>query len=341
MKNKRKIAWVYLSLLPPLACVFYVWGSSHWVPKADYNRLITYEESPPAKDTLIAMSYNLGYLSGMTNNLPQERPIKLFESNLIRAKSMIGAESPDIIGFQEIDFDSDRSKNYNQLDSLGMYHTYHQGFASVNWDKRYVPFPYWPPRLHFGKMKSGQAILSKYPIDNFECVILGRPNEAPFWYDAFYLDRLVQITDVKIGKIRMKVLNAHLEAFYPETRRRQADVVKKLVEKYSSKMPVILMGDFNSEPPWVEGADEVMETILSSAHLESAIDQKQYNATVQKSFTSSSEEPQKMIDFILYNENFIEKIDARVVQEAGDISDHFPVIMRFKFKSENEPIITN
>jgi len=340
MKNKRKIPWVYLSLLPLLACVFYVWGSSHWVSKDDYNRIISYDASTPAKDTLIAMTYNLGYLSGMTNNLPRERPVTLFESNLIRAKSMMGAASPDIIGFQEIDFDSHRSKNYNQLDSLGIYHTYHQGFASVNWDKRYVPFPYWPPSLHFGKMKSGQAILSKYPIDNIECVILERPNEAPFWYGAFYLDRLVQIADVKIGKTIVKVLNVHLEAFYPETRRRQADVVKNLFEKYSSKMPVILMGDFNSEPPWVEGADEVMEAILRSDHIESAIDQKQYDTAVQKSFTSSSGEPQKMIDFILYNDNFIEKIDARVVQEAGDISDHFPVVMRFKFKSKNEHIIT-
>ena len=150
----------------------------------------------------------------------------------------------------------------------------------------------------------------------------------------------MQIVDVKIGNTTVKVLNVHMEAFYPETRERQSHVVRQAFEKYANEMPVLLIGDFNSEAPWVNGADEVMQNILSATNIVSAINERQWEFDEESYYTSSTGDPNKMIDFILYNDNFIEKIEAHVVQEAGDISDHFPVVMRFKFKSRNQPEIS-
>ncbi|MCP4457884.1 MAG: endonuclease/exonuclease/phosphatase [Cytophagales bacterium] len=340
MKKFLKTIVLAIGLMLVFVIAFYFWASSGWLDSEDYNQVITFSEKSQPKDTLTVITYNLGYLSGMTNNLPIKRSDSLFELNLERAKNLLFVEDSDIICFQEIDFDSDRSKNYNQLDSLGIYHNYHQRYASVNWDKRYVPFPYWPPNLHFRRMNSGQAILSKFPIENIESVILEKPKEAPFYYSAFYLDRLVQIAEIRIGATAVKVMNVHLEAFYPKTRAQQAHVVKGLFEAYANEMPVILIGDFNSQAPWVDESDKVMETILSADHISSAVDQEQYESDSKNSYTFNSMDPRKMIDFILFNDNFIEKIDARVVQEAGQISDHLPVVMRFTFKSQNQPEVT-
>ena len=148
--NKMLKAGTYLiTLILVLTLVFYFWGSSGWIPSEDYNKLTTYGEERIPKDTLSVMSYNLGYLSGMTNNRSVTRAQELFDSNLSQVNSLLTDQKPDIIGFQEIDFDSDRSKNVNQMKAIATYVGYYQSFSSLNWDKRYVPFPYLPVKAHF------------------------------------------------------------------------------------------------------------------------------------------------------------------------------------------------
>ncbi|MEQ9232018.1 MAG: endonuclease/exonuclease/phosphatase, partial [Cyclobacteriaceae bacterium] len=131
-----------LLLLVVAFVVFYFWASSGIIAEKEYQRILTFEEATPSKDTLTIMTYNLGYLSGMKNNLAVDMPEELFDENLVKARRLLDMYRPDIIGFQEIDFASSRSWNRNQLDSLSA--GFHQAYRSVNWDKRYVPFPYWP-----------------------------------------------------------------------------------------------------------------------------------------------------------------------------------------------------
>ena len=179
--------------------LFYFWGSSSHIDQGDYEKVITYADPSPEKDTLRVMTFNLGYLSGMKNNLPVEMPEETFEENLKSSRSFLNKIAPDIIGFQEIDYGSDRSWNRNQLDSLS--EGFHQAYASVNWDKNYVPFPYWPIKYHFGKMNSGQTILSKYPILNAETMVLDKPLNTPFYYNRFYLNRLIHWCYAKVRNL--------------------------------------------------------------------------------------------------------------------------------------------
>jgi len=329
MKKALKVLVIIIGALSLMAVVFFFWGSGG--QGGEPYQLKTYDNAAVSKDTLSVMTYNIGYLSGMNNNQSTEMPPSLFGRNLEHSQQLIRQHTPDIVGFQEIDFASARSHDQNQLDSLA--DGYHQAYTSVNWNKNYVPFPYWPPQYHFGHMLSGQAILSKFPISNAKTEVLEKPVNAPFYYNAFYLDRLIQIVDISVGKHKIKVMNLHLEAFDTETREMQADVVRKIYEKYASQMPVILMGDFNSEPYWEEGADEVMRTILTSPNIQSAVVKKAYEANPKAYYTFNSGTPFQRIDYILYNDNFITPISADVLQEAGEISDHFPVVFRFTFKS--------
>ncbi len=339
MKKRFKFTLTLIGLLLLSVLIFYIWGSSPWY-LGEANQVKTFNKTPAEpKDTLKVMTYNIGYLSGMKNNLPVEMPEELFNENLVALIEFLEIQDPDIIGFQEIDFGGRRSHYQNQLDSIAKKLGYHMAYSSINWDKNYVPFPYWPPKYHFGKMLSGQAILSKYPISNVETVILDKPINAPFYYNKFYLDRLIQIVDITIGDEVIKVMNLHLEAFDAETREQQAFVAKYHFEKYAEEMPVLLVGDFNSQPYWEENADMAMKTILSYENLVSNITKVEYASDKNSHYTFSSGDPYQMIDYVLYNPEHVQKIAGEVVQLTSEISDHFPVMMTFTFKPQNDSTI--
>ena len=146
--------------------VFYVWATSGSYPQERYTDILTYDinGADAEGDSFSLVSYNIGYLSGLTNQEAVERPRTLFDEHMAAVTAAFGAIDADIIALQEIDIDSNRSYGVNQLEMLAK--TLGLAFAglAINWNKNYVPFPYWPPSAHFGKIVSGQAVLSRYPI---------------------------------------------------------------------------------------------------------------------------------------------------------------------------------
>lgn len=323
------LLYIIISLILLIA-LFYAWGTSGSRSSDELNVVKTYSQSPQAiGDTLSVMTYNIGYLSGMTNNLPVNPPVEFFQENLKKAQDLLSALKVDVVGFQEIDFGSSRSYQVNQLDHLAT--GYHQAVASINWDKHYVPFPYWPPSVQFGKMLSGQAILSRFPIKSSTRLVLDKPASAPFYYNAFYLDRLVQIAEISLGSKTLLVLNVHLEAFDQLTREAQAEVLVEIVNTYAQN-PLILMGDFNARPPFASQQvtnESTMRMFLEHPLLSPAISPSQYLQQEQQYFTFDTKEPYEMLDYIFYTHQSIKPLSTRVVREAGEISDHLPVYMSF------------
>lgn len=313
---------------------FYFWGSSNNWQKADYNQVKQFsEKSFSDTDTLSVMTYNIGWLSGMTNNLPVAREKSMYAQNLLTAVDVLGKYHPDIIGFQEIDIRAKRSFFYNQPDSLAKYLNYPNGALAVNWDKKYVPFPYWPIKYHFGYLISGQYVMSDLEILKNEIIILPKPINAPFYYNAFYLDRLIQKTWIKTNEGELLVMNMHLEAFDLETRIIHVDRVIEEYLKYADKMPVLAIGDFNSSAIDANGPlNESARKMFEIQGIGAAITDSLFALNPSGNYTFSSGEPFQKIDYIFYNKKFIKKIDAHVVQEAGQASDHFPVWMRFIIK---------
>ncbi|MGB3137795.1 MAG: endonuclease/exonuclease/phosphatase family protein [Nodosilinea sp.] len=167
------ISKVAIALGLPIAVLVgtFVYISSPNLPAADYDNQITYEDYPAGvtnPEQLSVVSYNIGYLSGLTNQQAVERDRAFFSANQATAVQALAALAPDILALQEIDFDAYRSFNRNQQyaisDALEMAHD----AIAINWDKRYVPFPYWPPQAHYREVVSGQAVLSRYPIRRHE-----------------------------------------------------------------------------------------------------------------------------------------------------------------------------
>lgn len=329
----KKILYFLLAFV--LAFVmFYFWGSSNNWTTEKYNQLQKFADKPAnVSDTLSVMTYNIGWLSGMTNNLPVDREESLYAQNLKDGLRLLEKYHPDIIGFQEIDIYAKRSFFYNQPDSLGMHLAYLNGALAVNWDKKYVPFPYWPLQYHFGKLISGQYVMSDLEILKNEYVTLPKPVNAPFYYNAFYLDRLIQKTWLKTSKGDLLVMNVHLEAFDQETRIMHVEAVIEEYLKYASDLPVLLIGDFNSRAIGADGPlDESARRMFKVPGVAVAITDSIFVIDPAGNYTFSSGDPVEKIDYIFYNTEFIEKLDAKVILEFGEVSDHLPVWMQFVVK---------
>ncbi len=327
--------------------IWTLWASSGGLPAgslAQVKRFPVASSKDSFSETFTVMTYNIGYLSGMSNNLPVRESRGFFLRNLKTVASLLQDVRPDFVGFQEIDFGAHRSYGMNQLDSLALQAAYPQAAVAVNWDKNYVPYPYWPPKVHFGRVLSGQAVLSRYPILSHERVVLPRPEDSPAYYDAFYLDRLAEVVTVDVGR-PLVLINVHLEAYDTATRVRQVKALVRLCEKYVADFPLLLIGDFNSLPPSFDPRklgsaefeaaarrDSTIALLLAQTGLKDAFPDSFYTAHERETYTFSSAAPQVKIDYVFYNATKIEPVQWFVATGAGQASDHLPVVVRFKLK---------
>ena len=326
---------------------FFFWARSGTLADDEFAVLTVYDDGavrPAAlRDTFSVMTYNLGYLSATANNRPVKTTAAFFAENMEAAAALIRRVDPDIIAFQEIDFGGGRSYEVHQLDTLAARGGYSASATAVNWDKRYVPFPSANPLLHFGSVLSGQAVLSRYPIRQHERVVLERA-PYPFYYDAFYLDRLAQVVVVDLGR-PLVLINVHLEAYDAATRQRQARQVRTLVERYRDTHAVVLLGDFNSLLPVSKlspllparrrayfANDQTLETLLAGSGLREAFADTVYRAAEAATLTFPADAPTVKIDHIFYEPDDIEAVEAFVVGGPHQPSDHRAVVMRFVFR---------
>ncbi|MGB5323003.1 endonuclease/exonuclease/phosphatase family protein [Lutimonas sp.] len=327
MNQKFKYFFIGFACLLFVIVGFYFWASSPNISANNYNNTGQYDYSSSiSNDSMISIiTYNIGYLSGMTNNLPIERPKSLFDQNLNKVIYELKKTDADIVAFQEIDYDSKRSYYVNQQNELGKLGYSYYG-QNINWDKKYVPFPYYPFSLHFGKIVSGQSVLSKYPIKDQERIALQRNSENPFYYDSFYIDRLAQVCKIAIKDKTLVLINVHLEAYDQATRKKQMKQVKNLYIKYYKDFPTILLGDFNSDIHFEDAAiDLIMELPdTGCAAFDTSIAQN----------TFSSDSPSVRLDYIFYNKEFISEVEAKILTQFDLASDHLPLLMKFKLKDQ-------
>ncbi|OCK44111.1 endonuclease/exonuclease/phosphatase [Tenacibaculum soleae] len=325
MKNIIKPVVRLLVLVIIAFVIFFFWASSPTIDEKEYAELIE-NENPVAviNDSVYSIvTYNVGYLSGMTNNLPVAKPRKLFEDNQKKVEAELKKVNPDIVAFQEIDYKASRSYEVDQEKEF-MKLGFNYAARGVNWDERYVPFPYWPPSMHFGKVISGQSIISKYKLKDYERIVLERVPDNPFYRDALYLERLAQVVKVVLEGKEVVIINIHLEAFDKPTRVCQFEYVLELFKQYKDNYPTILLGDFNSKARDKEAA---VQKIFKMNGVGNAA----FN-TLNPSNTFDTKNPFERIDYIFYTENTIEYVNGKVLNDFEQASDHLPVEMQFKLK---------
>ncbi len=327
-----KIGGISLGVIVVVVVMFYFWASSGGYARDKYDEVIDFTlDFPSNQKEFTVITYNIGYLSGLTNNQAVSREKKLFDDNLKTVVDALKGLNADFIGFQEIDLDSKRSFNVNQVSQLAEKLSFNQGAIAINWDKNYVPFPYFPFSAHFGRILSGQAVLSRYSIANNKRIVLDKVASKPFFYNALYLDRVAQVSEIKIDDRILILINVHLEAFDAPTRRKQTEYLQKLLSEYVDKYPVLLIGDFNSTvPPTAENPEPTIDILLKTASIKSALPPEALNNPQIATFPS--DKPIAKLDYVFYTPKNIEVIEWRIVDEVEQASDHLPVLVKFRFK---------
>ena len=307
---------------------FYLWASSPNYSFKEYAKI--YHNDYPQKinndSTFSIVTYNIGYLSGLSNNTPTKNEKSFFDKNLQLVSDQLKAVNADILAFQEIDYASKRSFNVNQQNEIAKLGYNYVG-QTINWDKKYLPYPEFPISSHFGRILSGQSILSKYEITNQDRFELERDKTNPFYYDAFYIDRLAQVVKISIQNKILVLINVHLEAFNKETRLIQTKKIIELYNTYKNLYPTIILGDFNSD---IKFENATINLLLDLPDLGNAVfDKNNY----PKTYISLN--PTERLDYIFYNKKYITFIDGNVLTAFKQASDHLPLLMKFKFKQKN------
>lgn len=295
MKRSLTIAASVLAGLFLLLVVFFFWASSGRLGDAELTQTKSYATASDsvAPDTLVVTTYNIGYLSGMTNNQPVVRSESLFAANMEQVVDLFRENAPTVIGLQEVDFGAARSFYVHQLDTLATRLGYPLAAQAINWDERYLPFPYGLPAVNFGRTLSGQAVLSRFPIRQHYRGVLARPPQV-FFRDAFYLDRLAQVTLLDVGGRALGIVNVHLEAYATETRERQAQKVNEMYDELAGGgLPVLVIGDFNSTLASGPAADSTFQILLDDTGLLPA-----RGETASATYPANA--PTQRLDYIFY-----------------------------------------
>lgn len=320
--KKRIIIILSLGIVVLTLSVIFFWASQSTIPEKLFIVQHPSSKAIPSDSSFVVMSYNIGYLSGMTNNRAVKPGVSLFLKNMAHLKKNLTQINPNLVCFQEIDYGSNRSYRMDQHDSLSA--NYPWSLKAINWDKRFVTFPYWPPSIWFGQVLSGQSILSDWKLQHYSYQLLPKVESVPFYYNAFYLDRLLVSTSVHHPLGDFILMNLHAEAFDSITRNKQLELVYQRFKEEAKKQAVILAGDFNASP---QSGEAGIERFLNDSTIACvALNSNRLLATFP------SDNPQERIDYIFYSKRDFEEKEARVAEEFGTISDHLPVIARLKFR---------
>lgn len=292
-----------------------------------------------ATSTLTVVVWNIAwaYGPGSEGSGSAEDPAH-FEENLDRMGRFLAEQEADIVLLQEVDFGATRSHHVDQAQRLAEAAGLGYVAPAVSWVANWVPFPYWPPRDHFGRMRSGGAVLSRFPIELNEVTLLEKPESNPFWYNLFYPFRYVQETKIRVLGAPFRVYNAHLEAFDVDNRKAQARTFSRIIDDGPDDL-VIVGGDFNSVPPESPqragfadepetdfNGDDTLAILRSTGRLRDAFADV-FEEEPGSYFTFPAGDPNRKLDHLLLSPEF-RIVSAEVGRRVGTVSDHLPLVVR-------------
>jgi endonuclease/exonuclease/phosphatase family metal-dependent hydrolase len=325
-------------LLSFLLWASYPWSVNESVHHSEINMIETDEmmDLPEHPFVLKILSYNIGFLYGRGSEGPgyEYRSKDYYEKSLNTISSEIKKWDVDIVCLQEIDFESERSHFIDQAAYIAKKAGFPYVAQANSWVAHYIPFPYWPLKNHFGRMKSGGAILSRYPLSHHSVHLLSKPQSQPWWYNLFYLHRYFQQVTLSLGHKEIHLINLHLEAFDEVDRKKQ---LKKLIGIINSEQIDFVAGDFNMLPQSASKKSHFFNddnyendssyTFMLNSGLNEVIPDDFYAKDESLYFTYPSWKPDRRLDYIWYKKG-LKLMKAEVLPSAS--SDHLPLKASFQ-----------
>ena len=227
------------------------------------------------------MTYNIRSGRGMDGRL-----------NLDRIAQVIAAESPDVVALQEVDSQRKRTTYADQAHVLAEKLGFHCAFGHA---RRWTRGEY------------GNAILSRYPLLDFQRLALPKPARLPVEARCVLQCRLAHPD----GEVL--IWNTHLGLLAAERRAQVALVIQEYLR--NQELPLVLCGDFNARP-------RSKEISGLSLHLQRVASQRTFPGFL----------PVVHLDHVFHTKHL--RLDGTFVPKtllARRASDHLPLVVDLAF----------
>jgi endonuclease/exonuclease/phosphatase family metal-dependent hydrolase len=359
---------LWTRLLCILSAVFSLTCTSLVTEFEDVEQAVRYTSANPrpyaAADTITAMTWNIRFSAG--RQMPWfgdscgDRVI-LTENEVTGVLQEIAAQidalQPDILLIQEIDVQSKRTAYIDEVQWL-LNHTYfsYGAYASM-WQAQYVPSD------GLGRINTGSAILSRWPISKAERIQLPLRTDQDAMTRYFYLRRNILKAKIDLpDQPDFWVLNIHADAFSTDDTKHKHIIRFKdeLDELAAAGAAFIAGGDFNMLPPGSDSTDFCDEDRCPDEHFHSPGDDPlhkegsnytperewltemfntypssvplaDFQANQARYFTHTTDRSaawDRKIDYLFSNSTWL-KEGSITHQEILNLSDHVPVSARW------------
>ena len=312
-------------------------------------------DAPAAGDALHVMNWNVKFGGGRIDfffDCYGDRAL-MDQSEVVDHMKGLAAKirqvDPDVVLLQEVDVEAKRSAYVDQVQWLLDHTDLNYGAYASQWKADYVPSD------GLGRMDSGNAILSRWPISGATRRALPLVDEQDALTRYFYLRRNILEAQIELANRAVWVVNVHTSAYSKDgTKRDQIDrFADRLIELDEAGRLFVAGGDLNTLPPgsdkWKSFPDAVCEDEEFEAddytsekgwtdrlyeHFEPAIPTADYRQNNAAYFTHTTDKDgfwNRKLDFLFTNAQF--RPDSGMVHQSEQqggmatmpLSDHAPV----------------
>ncbi len=289
-------------------------------------------DRPAPSSGLRLASWNIHFGAGSTLDDARRFDAPHVTSQLERIAEAVNAADVDVLCLQEVDRDSQRSGHIDQLEWLREHTGLRHASFATTWDAAWVPYPVTaPPKQQYGRMWSGQAVLSRYPISQQRRHALTQPERFGWVYNRFYLHRCIQEVRLDVGERELTVFNVHLEAFDMGNRRGQARALAKLLRQ--TRGAGICLGDLNTTPPEAalrHAFKDEPETDFRGDDTLPVLRSTGWTEVGDGGFTFPAEEPNRRLDHVLCSPEL--GLTVELLPEPGSpASDHLGLLCQLRW----------
>ncbi|MCP4520751.1 MAG: endonuclease/exonuclease/phosphatase family protein [Cytophagales bacterium] len=354
----KKIIIVFIILLGTLTACDPFNTQFDEVTKVKYYNSVVQTETT-VKDTLSIATWNIKFGGARLNfffDCLGDRSVMTkeeVERNLDKITEKINQVNPDVLLLQEVDVLSKRSQYFDMMEYLLNRTNLNYGVYTSQWKADYIP------SSGIGKMNSGNAILSKYPLSSAERIALPLIEEQSEFTQYFYLKRNILKVKTLVGEKELYLLNTHLTAYGGSNiKEEQLSVLSSVLDELKGKY-VVFGGDLNTLPPHTylkkdfadnvcpvtetddnnyEGEEEFLSLFYDN--YQAAVPLENYKARNELYFTHSIDQNvfwNRKLDYLFTNQTFIKGTDIthQNISQGGtetmSLSDHTMISVEFEF----------
>lgn len=238
-----------------------------------------------SSDTLTVMTYNIHHGRGIDGNI-----------DLNRISTVINQAKADIVTLQEVDIKTERSGGVDILEVL-----------SSKTDLKHTVFGM---NLEFDGGEYGNAILSRYPLENYQ---------NHHFENISGEQRGVLTAIIDVDEKDFLIINTHLDHTEHDDSERvlYAENIRDKILPFYKDIPTVFAGDLNDVPG--SKTYQIINSSLFDAWTA---------AGKGEGFTIPVDQPAKRIDYIFHTAH-LKPLCAKVVQ--SEASDHLPVVVTFLY----------